>query len=329
MYGQSRAQVLYEIAQRFAWFFVSSEMETVTSEHLRVGFAHDVGGIELVHARLQRLSFDNHFHDGYSIGVILRGGLAFDHGGSKHTAPAGVISVLNPGDVHNAYAAGKDGWAFVCFMVPAPVICEIASDALGRQRTPEFRQRAIIDASLGRRLVDLYRILDSSEDLLERQSACLSTFAACIHRHSNATKTACGLERAAVRRAREFLHDCCLRPVSLIELAAAAGLSRFHLLRVFRSEVGLTPHVYLNHLRVLEAKRLVSRGHPISDVALACGFADQSHLTRRFKQILGFTPGAIRIRAVASLASTRPRNAYIRSLSDRDQEFVEEPKDES
>lgn len=273
-----------------------SEMDSVSTEQLRVGFAHDVGGIELVHAQLQRLGFDNHFHEGYSIGVVMRGGLAFDHGGSKHTAPAGVISLLNPGDVHNAYAAGNNGWAFVCFMVPVPVFCEIASDVSDRHRTPLFRERAIIDATLGRRLVELHRILESSEDLLERQSACVATFATCIQRHSNTADepSSSGFERAAVRRARELLHDSRLRAVSLIELAAAAGLSRFHLLRVFRAEVGLTPHVYLNHLRVLEAKRLLSRGHPISEVALTCGFVDQSHLTRRFKQILGFTPGAIR-----------------------------------
>jgi AraC-like DNA-binding protein len=262
-------------------------------ERLRVSFANDLGGIEVASATLSKRHFDKHFHDGFSVGVILRGGLAFDQGGSKHVAPTGVISVLNPGDMHNAYAAGDDGWAFVCFLIPAPVFCEFVSDAPDHQRTPMFRQRAIIDSPLAQRLVDLHRILDASHEPLERQSACLATFSELIGRHSTAIEEPRpgGLERAAVRRARDYLHDSRLRPVSLIELAAAAGLSRFHLLRVFRSEVGLTPHVYLNHLRVLEAKRLLATGRPISEVALTCGFVDQSHLTRRFKQILGFTPG--------------------------------------
>jgi AraC-like DNA-binding protein len=287
--------------------------EADAGECMRVGFANDLGGIELAHARLRRLRFETHFHDGFSVGVILRGGLAFDQGGSKHVAPSGVISVLNPGEMHNAYAPGDDGWAFICFLIPVAVFCEITSDASGRDRIPVFRQRAIIDPVLGPRLVELHRVLETSEDPLERQSACLSTFSECIHRHSNAADAprSGGLQRAAVRRAREFLHESGLRPVSLIELAAAAGLSRFHLLRVFRLEVGLTPHVYLNHLRVLEAKRLLSRGHPISEVALNCGFVDQSHLTRHFKQILGFTPGYYRA------AYTPPRGCSGGSVSSR------------
>jgi AraC-like DNA-binding protein len=265
-------------------------------ESLRVSFADDLGGIELAEARLHKRRFDRHFHDGYSVGVSLKGGLAFDLGGSKHVAPTGAISVLNPGDMHNSYAAGDDGWDFICFLIPVPVFCEFSSKIGG---IPEFPRRAIVESPLARRLVELYRILESSRDPLERQSACVSTFSGFIARHANGevgphTPNEGPARRMAVRRARDFLHDCCLRPVSLMELAAAAGMSRFHLLRVFRSEIGLTPHVYLNHLRVLEAKRLLACGHPISEVALSCGFVDQSHMTRRFKQILGFTPGTFR-----------------------------------
>jgi AraC-like DNA-binding protein len=264
-----------------------------TSLGLRVSFAEDAGGIELIHAHYRGHRIEPHFHEEFSISVTLRGGLAFEHRGSKHIAPSGIISAINPAELHNARAAGGEDWAFLCFLIPAPVLRTLTHEALDQDRLPAFRDRVITDAPLVGRLIRLHRILELSIEPLERESLYLSTFAQLIQSHSTAAHEtpAIGQERAAVRRARDLLHDCYIRPVSLTELAANAGLSRFHLLRVFRAEVGLTPHVYINHLRVQEAKRMLACGHSIAEAALLCGFADQSHLTRRFKQILGFTPG--------------------------------------
>jgi AraC-like DNA-binding protein len=78
---------------------------------------------------------------------------------------------------------------------------------------------------------------------------------------------------------------------SLEDLAHIAGLSPFHLTRVFHEATGLPPHTYLTQLRVSRAKQRLQAGDPIADVAAATGFSDQSHLTRRFKRIVGVTPG--------------------------------------
>jgi len=266
-------------------------------DRLQVAFAEDVGGIEVLYASFRNHRFDAHFHEGFSIGVALRGGLAFDQGGSKHVASSGVISALNPGEVHNSYPAGNNGWAFICFLIPIEVFRTVVTDVAERDRIPEFRDRVINDSALVQHLIHLHNVLQASPDQLARQSLCLSTFTRLIQRHSTVNLGAQPnrRERAAVRRAREFLQGSYLRPVSLMELANIAGLSRFHLLRAFRSEVGLPPHVYLNHLRVNEAKRQLADGWTIAEAAANCGFVDQSHLTRRFKQLLGFTPGQYQV----------------------------------
>lgn len=94
--------------------------------------------------------------------------------------------------------------------------------------------------------------------------------------------------------AREFLEANAEQDVSLVRLAAVAGLSPFHLVRVFREAVGLPPHAYLDQVRVERAKGLLSAGLPIARAAAEAGFADQSHLTRRFKRLVGVTPGQYR-----------------------------------
>ena len=55
--------------------------------------------------------------------------------------------------------------------------------------------------------------------------------------------------------------------------------------------MGLTPHAYLNHIRVLRARDLLRQGCPIAQAAVNVGFVDQSHLHRHFKRIVGVTPG--------------------------------------
>jgi AraC-like DNA-binding protein len=93
-----------------------------------------------------------------------------------------------------------------------------------------------------------------------------------------------------VRRARRFLEERWAAPVSLAELAAHAGLSRFELARTFRAQVGLPPHAFQLDLRIARARALLAAGEPAAAVAATCGFYDQAHLTRVFKRAVGVTP---------------------------------------
>ncbi|HKO51171.1 MAG TPA: helix-turn-helix domain-containing protein [Polyangiaceae bacterium] len=90
-------------------------------------------------------------------------------------------------------------------------------------------------------------------------------------------------------RMRECLNEEGLN-VDLDTLAQRAGLSRFHALRAFKQRYGLPPHAYQLCLRMNHAKRLLLDGVPAADVALRCGFADQSHFNRHFKRFTAVTP---------------------------------------
>jgi transcriptional regulator GlxA family with amidase domain len=100
-----------------------------------------------------------------------------------------------------------------------------------------------------------------------------------------------GPEHAAVRRARAYLTERWDQPVPLAELASAAGLTRFELVRRFRQQTGITPHAFQTNLRVARARGMLSAGESIARIAATCGFADQAHLTRTFRRAVGVTPG--------------------------------------
>lgn len=90
-------------------------------------------------------------------------------------------------------------------------------------------------------------------------------------------------------------------------LAAAAGVHRGQLSRLFRRHYGVAPSVYRRHVRVARAARLLIRGEQaVAAVATEAGFFDQAHLTRVLRQDIGLAPGALRRQLAATSVQSRP-----------------------
>jgi len=104
-----------------------------------------------------------------------------------------------------------------------------------------------------------------------------------------------GLAPWQERRAKEIIEANLDGETSLAELARECGLSTSHFSRAFRDTVGIAPHQWLSRQRIEKAKRLLrNRQSSLAEVALACGFVDQSHFTRVFTKLSGTGPGAWR-----------------------------------
>jgi AraC family transcriptional regulator len=104
-----------------------------------------------------------------------------------------------------------------------------------------------------------------------------------------------GLAPWQERRARELLRANIKRGVVLKEVARECGISVGHFSHAFRRTLGVAPHRWLIEQRVVLSKeKLRDDGLSLSDVAIECGFSDQSHLTRVFRQTVGVSPGAWR-----------------------------------
>jgi AraC family transcriptional regulator len=86
------------------------------------------------------------------------------------------------------------------------------------------------------------------------------------------------------------------KDLSVEELASHLGISPSYFARSFRSSVGLAPHAYVMRRRLLRAQELLaSTDLPLIDIALATGFADQSHFCRRFHEMTGVPPRTFRL----------------------------------
>ena len=98
-----------------------------------------------------------------------------------------------------------------------------------------------------------------------------------------------------IGKAIDFMEAHLERSLDLAMIAEAAGISPSHFARRFRATVGKAPHQYLIQIRIDRAKRLLSESDKgIAEIAFACGFASQEHLTRLFKRSCGLTPAGFR-----------------------------------
>jgi AraC-like DNA-binding protein len=265
-------------------------------EQARFWRDRDTGGLELLRARYITHSFTRHTHDTFAIGVVEVGGDRFAYRGADHVAPAGSIVLINPGEPHTGQAATAEGWAYR-MLYPAPdLLAAAAAELAGRpdqRQLPSFAAPVAYDPAVAQLLRDLHLALEQPAPALERQTRLLAALCALIARHADAPPASRPAASAdhAVRLTRDFLEAHYAENVSLHDLARVAGLSPYHLVRVFRRATGLPPHAYLLQARVARAKALLARDWPPVRVAHATGFADQSHFTRGFARIVGVTPG--------------------------------------
>lgn len=106
-----------------------------------------------------------------------------------------------------------------------------------------------------------------------------------------------GREEGRLRRVNDFMRAHLSEPLSLEDLAREAGLSRFHLLRLFKKTYGETPFARLTRLRMERASHLLSRGdESVTQIALECGYDNASHFATAFRRSIGVPPTAYRLR---------------------------------
>ncbi len=254
--------------------------------------------VELLRGQHLTQSFPLHTHEQYAIGVIEHGALGFYYRGENVVATRGQINLCIPDEPHTGQPATLKGWGYRMFYLEPEFLENIVSDMAGFSRgLPFFQSGVISDDAVALELLNVHRLLENpATSLLESETVLQNVLARFIGRYGDATvrPQKFGREPRAVTQIKQFLEANFSEDVSLAALSRVTGLNRFHLVHVFTKAVGIAPHAFLRQIRVKNAKKLLLEEQDIASVALACGFADQSHLTRWFKRLWAVTPAQYR-----------------------------------
>lgn len=248
--------------------------------------------LDLLTARFEQHVYAPHAHEEFTVGVCVGGSEIIDYRGGHVRPGPGSIVVLEPGETHTGGPGTPGGGYAYRALYAAPGL--LADGTLGG--VPHFREPLLDDPELAAALLGAHIDLSVRPDPLEAESRLPWLLTALARRHSTARPvcdTIPGAEHIA-RAVRTRLADELRTPPSLADLAAELGLSRYQLLRAFRTATGIPPYAWLAQYRVTRARALLESGLRPAEVAALVGFADQAHLTRWFRRVLGVTPAAYR-----------------------------------
>ncbi|WP_345811205.1 AraC family transcriptional regulator [Paraburkholderia sp. PREW-6R] len=251
-------------------------------------------GADLLTAEYHHHEFAPHWHDAYTIPVIVAGAEGYRYRGSDYVAEAGGVPIINPGELHTGSKAVEAGWRYRVMYAPVEFIHELANEVAGKpQALPWFAPGVIRDPDLARRLTQAHCLMESGDDPLAAEAAMLDALSTLLVRYSRTQPEASGVARdyARVSSMKERLTGNLEESVTLADMALAAGLSPFHAARLFTRTTGLSPHAWRNQVRLQRALAPLRAGVPVTEVAAASGFTDQSHFTRHFRRMFGVPPG--------------------------------------
>lgn len=239
--------------------------------------------------------FPNHFHEHYVIGLIEGGHRALVCKGHSYRLGPGDLVFFNPRDNHACAPVGDGGLDYRFLNIKPEVMAHAARDITGRDGGPVFAQPVAPGGDFVPDLCELHDLIMEGAKSLRKEELFFFLLGRLLSEYAGASG---GAEPArphpSVDAVRAYLEAHYAESVSLDELSALAGLSKYHLLRCFTRRMGISPYSYLETLRVDQARRLLAQGVSLAETAQATGFADQSHFTRFFKQVTGVTPGQYR-----------------------------------
>ena len=262
------------------------------TDHVTLRSRPDLYGIETLSAQYLQQNFKPHAHDEYLFGVIDGGVHAVWCRGDMHQAPRGSVVTMRPGDIHHGGAGSDAGWRQRMLYIPEAGMRALVEDITGRSLagTLDFGAAFHARPELAQRFVQLHETLHASDQRLARDVALDALLRSIMHELAPNAEIREPVTDGRIADAIEFLDAQIDGDVSLDDLCNITGLRRRQTIDAFRRATGLPPHAWHLQRKIMRVKRLLRDGQPPAEAAAQAGFADQSHMGRHFRAIVGMTP---------------------------------------
>lgn len=246
-----------------------------------------------------RVCYKPHSHPTFSIGAVDQGVSRFTGAGDGPvTLRAGALVFVPASRVHACNPMPDTAWSYQMLHLDAAWLDAVRQEYAPAPMHREAMEpiRIVTEPTAYARFRRLNALLFSPADSCAKEAALIEFIGACDEtqgRRIGVPAVSAGL-RARIVPALDILRHAPATGTALADLAHAAGMSRYQLIRAFRNVTGMTPHAWLLNQRVNLARDRIRSGEDIAGVAHCLGFADQAHFQRVFKAHAGTTPGCFR-----------------------------------
>ena len=249
-----------------------------------------------------RTCYKSHSHPTFSIGAIDEGNSVFQSSfGTEQKISAGTLVIVPDHIEHSCNPLPDQAWSYQMLHLNISWLkqwyIEFQKEGFDLQ-LPQHKPLIIKDPSLYQAFSDMNETLfDSQKLIFEKEQSLIYCLTQLLLPHfilEEIQKT-------------QYLYESFLdlihiiksseRFISLEELAQQVGLSRYAIIRLFKANVGLTPHAFQINLKINQARAQLKQGIPLVELAVNLGFSDQSHFHKAFKAHTGITPRQFQLAA--------------------------------
>jgi AraC-like DNA-binding protein len=255
---------------------------------LRITKLHNFDSLELKEATFQNIAFPEHFHDTFSIGLIKEGIEKVTVNNRTLISTPNSIVIINPFEAHSNSFYDNEKWTYCSLYLNNEILkYTVKKQNLNQKQRFQFKN-IIADNSL-------YNLLNgfhaNPTEKTESKLTDIVTHLVVNHQEESDTKPKHYAKQAnAVNEIVAYFNNSFREKINIDTISTKYKLSSYQLIRAFKAHTGLTPIGYITLLKLNYAKKLILQNQPIVQVALECGFYDQSHFTHSFLKFFGTSP---------------------------------------
>lgn len=240
-------------------------------------------GITALKANINKFSYKKHAHEEYAIGVTLKGVQEYSLDGCSQASYENGIMLFNPEQIHDGNARHyKEGLDYVMLYIKP----ELFLEGLEKKDIVKFSNPVIYNKKIKNDILNLSgAILNQKDEVFcsELYLNLIDNFTSkdFLKSYSN--------ESLFVKRVKEMIYYELNDVLDLEQISKEFSISKFQFIRMFKSNMGITPYQYFLNAKLIHAKKYLDITKDLYGCVVEFGFTDLSHLNRHFKKVYGIT----------------------------------------
>ena len=235
--------------------------------------------------------FPNHFHKHFVIGFIEKGERKLSCLNKEYIVGSGDITIFNPYDVHTCEQINELPLDYRCLNVSEEIMEKNIINITEIKEKINFSPTVITNLYLSSLIKELHSLITKKSREFRKEEIFILILEYLVKYHSIPFENNYSVKQSEnIKRVCEFLEKNFDKNISLDTLTSLTDFSKYHLLRSFTKETGITPYGYLETVRIEKAKNFLEKGVSPAETAFLTGFSDQSHFSNFFKKFIGLTP---------------------------------------